>query len=105
MAQQTQKMTSSSKASTTTTSVIRLINVDKSVIKNGDSQTKCAQQEQNEALAVQQPHENQIDDSSDGSKAPDTTKIIEMDTDCSRTILVDTKALNRQKELDERYGG
>lgn len=104
MAQQTQKMTSSSKASTTTTSVIRLINVDKTVIKNGDSQTKCAQQEQNEALAVQ-PHENQIDDSSDGSKAPDTTKIIEMDTDCSRTILVDTKALNRQKELDERYGG
>lgn len=36
----------------------------------------------------------------------DTTKMIEDDSDdCSRTVLVDTKALNRQKELDERYGG
>lgn len=41
----------------------------------------------------------------DSTYMADTTKMIESDEDCSRTILVDTKTLNRQKELDERYGG
>lgn len=41
----------------------------------------------------------------DSTHMADTTKMIESDEDCSRTILVDTKTLNRQKELDERYGG
>lgn len=44
-------------------------------------------------------------DSDDSTIAAETSKMIESDADCSRTILVDTKALNRQKELDERYGG
>lgn len=44
-------------------------------------------------------------DSSDDLTAADTTDMIDSEPDCSRTILVDTKALNRQKELDERYGG
>lgn len=57
-------------------------------------------------LAVDSPSSaDEIIDSSDDLTPADTTKMIESESDCSRDILVDTKALNRQKELDERYGG
>lgn len=48
---------------------------------------------------------NATNSTNDSTYMADTTKMIESDEDCSRTILVDTKTLNRQKELDERYGG
>lgn len=62
-------------------------------------------------LAVDSPTSaDELDESLDDSPLAVTTKI--MDTDTSPTtecppdgVLVDTKALNRQKELDERYGG
>lgn len=54
-------------------------------------------------LAVDSP--SSANDSSDELTSADTDKMMESVPDCSRTILVDTKALNRQKELDERYGG
>lgn len=62
-------------------------------------------------LAVDSPSSaDELNDSLDDSSQADTTKIMELDdesttSDCPPSVLVDTKALNRQKELDERYGG
>lgn len=61
-------------------------------------------------LAVDSPTSaDELDDSLDDSPQADTTKIMDTDTsptsECPPSVLVDTKALNRQKELDERYGG
>lgn len=62
-------------------------------------------------LAVDSPTSaDELDNSLDESPQADTTKIMDTDatsptTECPSSVLVDTKALNRQKELDERYGG
>lgn len=110
MEHQTQN-SSSSKASEATTSVIR------STINNADKLFKDVERQLSfpkidnkpplTLLAIDSPTSaSDINDSSDGIPQADTTKMIESDSDdCSRTILVDTKTLNRQKELDERYGG
>lgn len=109
MAQQMQNSTSS-KTSEATTSVIRLAinNADK-LYKDVDRQLsfpKIDNKPPLELLAIDSPTSaSEMNDSSDGSMHADTTKMIDSDADCSRTILVDTKTLNRQKELDERYGG
>lgn len=94
MAQQTIKATTS-QTPVATTSVIRLAITTDPIVnasipnQNGNSTDETIDDSTNTTTTV----------------AADTTKMIESDTDCSRTILVDTKALNRQKELDERYGG
>lgn len=93
-----------------TTSVIRLAIADK-LFKDVDRQLsfpKIDNKPPLTLLAVDSPTSaNELTDSLDGLPQADTTKMIESEdtSDCSRTVLVDTKALNRQKELDERYGG
>lgn len=110
MEQQTQNSTSS-RVSEATTSVIRLAinNADK-FFKDVDRQLsfpKIDNKPPLTLLAIDSPtSSSEINDSLDGIPQADTTKMIDSDSaDCSRTVLVDTKTLNRQKELDERYGG
>lgn len=101
----------SSKTSEATTSVIRLaINNAEKLFKDVDRQLnfpKIDNKPPLTLLAIDSPSSSsELNDSSDGMPQADTTKMIESDSsDCSRTVLVDTKTLNRQKELDERYGG
>lgn len=105
------KKSSPVKSSEATTSVIRLANTDK-LFKDVDRPLSFPKIDNKPPLTLLAEDDspasvNELTDSSDGSTPmADTTKMIESDdADCSRTILVDTKALNRQKELDERYGG
>lgn len=90
------------------TSVIRVANTEK-LFKDVDRSLNISEIDNKPPLtllAVDSPSSaSEIVDSSDDLTSADTTKMIESDSDCSRTILVDTKTLNRQKELDERYGG
>lgn len=111
MEHQSKKSSSSVQASEATTSVIRLAITDK-LFKDVDRQLSVPKIDNKPPLTLLAEEDsttsfNELNDSSDGSEPlADTTKMIESDeADCSRTILVDTKALNRQKELDERYGG
>lgn len=109
MANKSQNSTSS-KTSEATTSVIRLAITADKLFKDVDRKLdfpKIDNKPPLELLAIDSPASiDEITDSSDGFAHADTTKMIEPDgADCSRTVLVDTKALNRQKELDERYGG
>lgn len=125
--QQSAKVSSVKTASAATTSVIHLaINdkVIKAVNQQSPPQTILSSDPANQEQAVNKKNTNkrsQVADTttstvvkakfganlSDASESiVDTTKMIDSDSDdCSRTVLVDTKALNRQKELDERYGG
>lgn len=108
MAHQSQS-SSSSRSSEATTSVLRLgINADK-LFKDVERQLSFPKIDNTPPLtllAIDSPTSiSEIVDSSDDLADADTTKMIDSDADCSRTVLVDTKALNRQKELDERYGG
>lgn len=105
------KKSSPVRASEATSSVIHLAITDK-LFKDVDRQLSVPKIDNQPPLTLLAEDDsissiNDLTDSSDGSAAlADTTKMIESDdADCSRTILVDTKALNRQKELDERYGG
>lgn len=109
MEHQSQNSTSS-KISEATTSVIRLAITADKLFKDVDRELSFPKVDNKpplELLAIDSPTSiDELSDSSDGFAKADTTKMIESDTaDCSRTVLVDTKALNRQKELDERYGG
>lgn len=99
-----------------TTSVIRLAITDK-LFKDVDRTLdfpKIDTKPPLTLLAVDSPTSaDELNDNSlDDSLHVDTTKIMELDDDdtptleeCPPSVLVDTKALNRQKELDERYGG
>lgn len=93
-----------------TTSVIRLAITDK-LFKDVDRPLgfpKIDTKPPLTLLAVDSPTSaNELNDSLDDLPQADTTKMIESDTssDCPPSVLIDTKALNRQKELDERYGG
>lgn len=111
MAHQTQNSTLLKQTSEATTSVICLSanNSNDKLFKDVDRELsfpKIDNKPPLTLLAVDSPSSaSEMNDSSDVSMQADTTKMIESDAECSRTILVDTKALNRQKELDERYGG
>lgn len=101
-----------------TTSVIRLTISDK-LFKDVDRSLgfpKIDIKPPETLLAVDSPSSsNELNDSLDESPLLiDTTKAMESsDTSPERaqpspppsSVLVDTKALNRQRELDERYGG
>lgn len=112
MEHQSQKSSSPVKSSEATTSVIHLTITNK-LFKDVDRELSFPKIDNKPPLTLLAEEDsstsvNELTDSSDGSTPlADTTKMIESDDgDCSRsTILVDTKALNRQKELDERYGG
>lgn len=101
---------SESSSSDETTSVIRLTITDK-LFKDVDRSLGFPIIDTKPPLtllAVDSPTSaSDLNDSSDDSPQADTTKIMELDTspECPPSVLVDTKALNRQKELDERYGG
>lgn len=95
-----------------TTSVIRLTITDK-LFKDVDRSLSFPQVDTKPPLtllAVDSPTSvNELNDSLDElPQMADTTKATGSDTppsECPPSVLVDTKALNRQKELDERYGG
>lgn len=96
-----------SRTSEATSSVLRLeINADK-LFRDVNQQLSFPTIDNTPPLtllAIDSPV-NELADSSDSSPQADTAKMIDSDADCSHTVLVDTKAFNRQKELDERYGG
>lgn len=105
MAHQT-RTPNSSRTSEATSSVLRLeISADK-LFRDVNQQLSFPTIDNTPPLtllAIDSPV-SEIADSSDCLPQADTAKMIDSDTDCSQ-VLVDTKAFNRQKELDERYGG
>lgn len=117
MAQQSMKATTS-RTPVATTSVIRLAATELAVKspaipeqndiiieQNHNGNTKAATLTVTTTTLIDADTDDGASATDDSKYMADTTKMIESDEDCSRTILVDTKMLNRQKELDERYGG